>query len=132
MDEVMLHQLHTAGIAYGPAEEGGGGGGGTEKAATLSRLPTRPSKDKGKNLTPLGSEEALTEVGNGSSENLRQGERRRKGEKGENRNSVSLEKGQVMVAVVEPLGKDKKKRGHQRERSWGGNKLLEGDGEGEG
>ena len=127
MDEYMLHQLHTAGVSYNAAEEGGGGGV-PEKAATMSRLPTRPNKEKGKNLTPLGSEEILSE--GGSSENLRQG-RRKGGEKGENRNSVVMEKAPMVSAVSEAAGKERKKKGHQRERSWGGNKLWEGDGEGE-
>eukprot|EP00731_Ephydatia_muelleri_P032685 Em0024g229a len=123
MDEYMLHQLHTAGVSYNAAEEGGGGGV-PEKAATMSRLPTRPNKEKGKNLTPLGSEEILSE--GGSSENLRQG-RRKGGEKGENRNSVVMEKAPMVSAVSEAAGKERKKKGHQRERSWGGNKLWEGD-----
>ena len=50
-----------------------------EKAATMSQLSAHQmSKDKGKYLTPLGSEEVLSEGGNGSSENLRQGERKRR------------------------------------------------------
>ncbi|KAL5510501.1 hypothetical protein EMCRGX_G006058 [Ephydatia muelleri] len=104
MDEYMLHQLHTAGVSYNAAEEG---------------------EEKGKNLTPLGSEEILSE--GGSSENLRQG-RRKGGEKGENRNSVVMEKAPMVSAVSEAAGKERKKKGHQRERSWGGNKLWEGDG----
>ena len=51
----MLHQLHTAGVSYNAAEKGGGGGV-PEKAATMSRLPAHPNKEKGNNLTPLGSE----------------------------------------------------------------------------
>ncbi|KAL5509121.1 hypothetical protein EMCRGX_G004415 [Ephydatia muelleri] len=63
----------------------------------------------------------------GSSENLRQG-RRKAGEKWENRNSVvMMEKAPMVSAVSEAAGKERKKKGHQRERSWGGNKLWEGD-----
>ena len=65
----------------------------------------------------------------GSSENLRQ-RRRKGGEKGENRNSVVMEKAPMVSAGSEAPGKERKK-GHQRERSWGGNKLWEGVGEGE-
>lgn len=123
MDEFMLHQLHTAGISYGPVEDGGGAL--PEKAATMSRLPARPVKEKGKNLTPLGSEEALYEGGNGSNEKLRQG-KRKGGEKVEHRNSMVL--GEKTPATTAAEGKDRKKKGHQRERSWGGDKLLlEGD-----
>ena len=122
MDEYMLHQLHTAGVSYNAAEEGGGGGV-PEKAATMSsRLPRCPNKEKGKNLTPLGSEEILSE--GGSSENLRQG-RRKGGEKGQNRNSVVMEKAPMVSAVSEAAGKERKKKGHQRERCWRGNKLWE-------
>ena len=41
-----------------------------------------------------------------------------------------MEKAPMVSAVSEAAGKERKK-GHQRERSWGGNKLWEGDGEGE-
>ena len=59
----------------------------------------------------------------GSSENLRH--KRRKGGA-----SVVMEKAPMVSAVSEAAGKERKKKGHQRERSWGGNKLWEGDGEG--
>eukprot|EP00731_Ephydatia_muelleri_P032795 Em0024g339a len=68
---------------------------------------------------PLGSEEMLPEEG--SSENLRH--KRRKGGA-----SVVMEKAPMVSAVSEAAGKERKKKGHQRERSWGGNKLWEGDG----
>eukprot|EP00731_Ephydatia_muelleri_P032784 Em0024g328a len=68
---------------------------------------------------PLGSEEMLPEEG--SSENLRQ-EKRKGGA------SVVMEKAPMVSAVSEAAGKERKKKGHQRERSWGGNKLWEGDG----
>ena len=42
-----------------------------------------------------------------------------------------MEKAPMVSAVSEAAGKERKKKGHQRERSWGGNKLWEGDGEGE-
>ncbi|KAL5510504.1 hypothetical protein EMCRGX_G006062 [Ephydatia muelleri] len=38
-----------------------------------------------------------------------------------------MEKAPMVSAVSEAAGKERKKKGHQRERSWGGNKLWEGD-----
>ena len=66
-------------------------------------------------ICPLGSEEMLSE--GGSSENLRQ-RRRKGGEKGENRNSVVMEKAPMVSAGSEAPGKERKK-GHQRERGAG-------------
>ena len=41
-----------------------------------------------------------------------------------------MEKAPMVSAGSEAACMERKKKGYQRERSWGGNKLWEGDGEG--
>ena len=63
-------------------------------------------------ICPLGSEEMLSE--GGSSENLRQ-RRRKGGEKGENRNSVVMEKAPMVSAGSEAPGKERRRDTRERE-----------------
>ncbi|KAL5510574.1 hypothetical protein EMCRGX_G006139 [Ephydatia muelleri] len=103
MDEYMLHQLHTAGVSYNAAEEGGGSGVPEKEAEQWMKAIELRIKE-----TLSGS---ISHKGMNSSNEL------------EKQGICSVEGNDVCADCSAPMseapGKERRKNGHQRERSWG-------------
>lgn len=130
MDEFMLQQLRTGGISYPQVEDM------SDRSATMSRIETRKHREgravRGGGVMGgrQGSDDLLSEGTADSTENL--GSSRLDGKKrrgGSDRNSMVMERSASESAKDKAAAAERSRgsggKGHKRQRSWAGNKVLD-------